>query len=124
MEKEQELEKLRREIRVLRDTVYDLTKTIDDLKSQVATKSSIQVQDIESEYRIFAEDSALSQDASWIRLMSLLQRTGSGLTATEAAEQWGKSRSRTSEVLNKLVEHGKLVKYRDGREVKFRTADE
>ncbi len=126
MEKDAELENLRREIRVLRDNVSSLTRTIVDLKTTVtkdtATKKNL---DTRSDYRIFQDsESCLSHDASWIRLMNLLQDTGSGLTAAEAAVRWGKSRSRTSEVLNKLVGEGHLVKYRDGREIKFRTTDE
>ena len=42
----------------------------------------------------------------------------------ELAKLWGKSRSRTSEVLNRLVGEGHVVKYRDGREIKFRPPEE
>ena len=126
MEKGAEIEKLRREIQVLRDTVSSLTRTIDDLKTTVIKDNVTEKNlDTRSDYRIFQDsESCLSHDASWIRLMNLLQDTGAGLTAAEAAIRWGKSRSRTSEVLNKLVDEGHLVKYRDGREIKFRTADE
>ena len=40
MDKDKELEKLRYEIKVLRDTVSTLTKTIDDLKSTVSGEDS------------------------------------------------------------------------------------
>jgi hypothetical protein len=126
LEKDNELKKLRKEIKVLRDTVSNLTRTIDDLKSTVASDGpSDRPIDTGSEYRIFQDsESCLSQDASWIRLMNLLQDTAAGLTAAEAAIRWGKSRSRTSEVLNKLADEGHLVKYRDGREIKFRRLEE
>jgi Fic family protein len=126
LDKDEELEKLRYEINVLRDTVSTLTKTIDDLKSTVSKDDvSGTDQNPGNDYRIFQDsESCLSQDASWIRLMNLLQDTRSGLTAAEAAIRWGKSRSRTSEVLNKLVDEGHLVKYRDGRRIKFRTLEE
>lgn len=126
MEKDEELEKLRYEIKTLKDTVSTLTKTIDDLKTTVSGEEHpISGENQRNDYRIFQDsESCLSQDASWIRLMNLLQDTGSGLTAAEAAIRWGKSRSRTSEVLNKLVDEGHLVKYRDGRQIKFRTLED
>lgn len=121
MNKDEELDKLRKEIRVLRDTVTDLTKTIDDLRTTVATDRP---QESTGTYRIFPNsDNCLDFDASWLRLMGVLQRTDEGLSAAEAAKKWGKSRSRTSEVLNKLADEGHLVKYRDGREIKFRAID-
>ena len=56
MEKGAELEKLRREIQVLRDTVSSLTRTIDDLKTTVikdtATEKNL---DTRSDYRIFQD---------------------------------------------------------------------
>ncbi|NWF96903.1 MAG: MarR family transcriptional regulator [Candidatus Thorarchaeota archaeon] len=66
----------------------------------------------------------MKHDAAWARLVGLVEGAKSGLTAAELAEKWGKSRSRTSEVLNKLVGDGHLVKYRDGREIKFRKSGE
>ncbi len=68
--------------------------------------------------------SCLDQDVSWARLMGLLEHSNRGLTTTELAEKWGKSRSRTSEVLNRLVEEGHLIKFRDGRRVKFLPAED
>ncbi len=126
MDKDAELEKLRREVRVLKDSVSSLTKTIDDLKTSVEIDGSGKSKTIaQGEYQIFqGTESCLSHDASWIRLVNLLQGTRTGLTATEAATRWGKSRSRTSEVLNKLADEGHLVKYRDGREIKFIAAEE
>ncbi len=125
MEKDTELVKLRKEIKILRDTVSNLTKTIDDLKTKVVNDEPNVSDKAGNDYRIFQDsESCLSQDASWIRLMNLLQNTNSGLSAAEAAIKWGKSRSRTSEVLNKLADEGHLVKYRDGREIKFRTTDD
>lgn len=125
MDKDEELVKLRKEIRVLKNTVSDLTRTIDDLKTTVKDDKISSSNRSQGEYQIFQDsENCLSHDASWVRLMNLLQDTRTGLTATEAATRWGKSRSRTSEVLNKLADEGHLVKYRDGREIKFRAADE
>jgi biotin operon repressor len=122
MDNEEELQKLRKEIKVLRETVGGLTKTIDELKSTVKNEADSANQ---KGYTIFSSSgSCLEYDASWMRLVKLLQKTDDGLSAAEAAKQWGKSRSRTSEVLNKLADDGHIVKYRDGREIKFRTADE
>jgi hypothetical protein len=126
MDKDAELDKLRREVSVLKDTVSNLTRTIDDLKTSVKTdnvgKSNASSQ---GDYQIFQDaESCLSLDASWVRLMNLLHDTRTGLTATEAATRWGKSRSRTSEVLNKLADEGHLIKYRDGREIKFRATED
>ena len=61
---------------------------------------------------------------SWARLMKHLQDADRGLTATEAASKWGRSRSRTSEVLNRLASKGHVVKYRDGRKIRFRFLEE
>jgi predicted nucleic acid-binding Zn-ribbon protein len=110
MDNEEELQKLRKEIKVLRETVSGLTKTIDELKSTVKNEADSANQ---KGYTIFSSNGSC-----------LLQKTDDGLSAAEAAKQWGKSRSRTSEVLNKLADDGHIVKYRDGREIKFRTADE
>ncbi len=121
MNKDEELEKLRKEIRVLRDTVKDLTKTIDDLKTTVTSEG---IEEGSDTYKLFPNsENCLDYDASWLRLMGMLERTDNGLTAAEAAKRWGKSRSRTSEVLNKLADDGHLVKYRDGREIKFRAIE-
>ncbi|MFW9919974.1 MAG: MarR family transcriptional regulator [Candidatus Thorarchaeota archaeon] len=122
MNKDAEIEKLRKEIRTLRDTVSDLTRTIDDLKTTVSSEKTEEGNDT---YKIFTNsENCLDYDASWLRLMGMLERTDDGLSAAEAAKKWGKSRSRTSEVLNKLADEGHLVKYRDGREIKFRAVDE
>jgi len=119
--KDEELEKLRKEIRVLRDTVTKLTRTIDDLKTTVTSDKTDVANDT---YRIFPNnENCLDYDASWIRLMGMLEKINDGLSAAEAAKKWGKSRSRTSEVLNKLADDGHLVKYRDGREIKFRSVE-
>ena len=63
-------------------------------------------------------------DMSWEKLLALLKSSRSAMTAAELADRWGRSRSRTSEVLNKLVEEGQLVKFRDGRRIRFRTTEE
>ncbi len=126
MSKEKEIDKLRNEIRDLRDTVSGLTQLVNKLTTTVQTDSIEKRESVRgSSYQIFSKDeSALSHDISWIRLVNLLHDASIGLSAKELALQWGKSRSRTSEVLNKLVDDGHLTKYRDGREIKFRAIDE
>ena len=122
MNKDEEIKKLRNEIQVLRDTVTDLTKVINDLKYTVSTDRK---ENKSNSYQMFPNaDNCLDYDASWLRLIGLLERVDHGLSASEAAKRWGKSRSRTSEVLNQLADDGHLIKYRDGREIKFRSAEE
>lgn len=122
MDKDEEIKKLRNEIKNLRDTVSDLTKEIDDLKYTVASDSKVTTA---SPYQMFPNaENCLDYDASWLRLMGMMEKIDDGLSASEAAKRWGKSRSRTSEVLNQLADDGHLIKYRDGREIKFRSVDE
>ena len=124
MKENQDIEDLRKEVTELRKTVYSLKDTIIELTNQIETGSS------ESpygggQYSIFPNRSnLLDGDASWDRLVNLMHKEDNGLTAAELAEKWGKSRSRTSEVLNKLAENGQIIKYRDGRLIRFRTAEE
>lgn len=126
MSKEKEIEKLRNEIRDLRNTVSGLSQLVNKLTSEIQTDFEEKRESVRgSSYQIFSKDeSALGHDISWIRLVNLLHDASIGLTAKELALQWGKSRSRTSEVLNTLVHEGHLTKYRDGREIKFRPIDE
>jgi hypothetical protein len=120
----QDIEELRKEVTELRKTVYSLKNTIIELTNQIETGST--GSPIEGgQYTVFPNKSnCLEGDASWDRLVNLLHDEDSGLTATELAEKWGKSRSRTSEVLNKLAENGQIIKYRDGRMIRFRSAEE
>ena len=124
MADKQGIEALRKEVKELRKTVYHLKDTIIELTSQIDTGNSESPFE-GGQYSIFPNRSnCLEGDVSWDRLVSLLQNEDSGLTAAELAEKWGKSRSRTSEVLNKLAEEGQIIKYRDGRMIRFRTAEE
>lgn len=124
MADKQGIEALRKEVKELRKTVYHLKDTIIELTSQIDTGNSESPFE-GGQYSIFPNRSnCLEGDASWDRLVSLLHNEDSGLTAAELAEKWGKSRSRTSEVLNKLAEEGQIIKYRDGRMIRFRTAEE
>ncbi len=124
MEKNQEIEALRKEVKELRKTVYSLKDTIIELTNQIETVSSESPLE-GGQYAIFPNKSnCLDGDASWDRLVNLLHSEDNGLTATELSEKWGKSRSRTSEVLNKLAENGQIIKYRDGRMIRFRSAEE
>jgi Fic family protein len=119
------------EIDGLKKEVVDLRKTVGYLRSEIERlteeirKSTIVDSSALGQYSVFQNrENSLEGDASWERLVNLLQNTGQGLTASELADRWGKSRSRTSEVLNKLAEEGRLAKFRDGRSVKFRASDE
>lgn len=124
MADKQGIEALRKEVKELRKTVYNLKDTIIELTSQIDIGNSESPFE-GGQYSIFPNRSnCLEGDVSWDRLVSLLQNEDSGLTAAELAEKWGKSRSRTSEVLNKLAEEGQIIKYRDGRMIRFRTAEE
>ncbi|MHA1927789.1 MAG: MarR family transcriptional regulator [Candidatus Thorarchaeota archaeon] len=109
---EEELQKLRKEIHELKETVYTLNESISKLEQSSDDDSP--------QYNVFGK---LPQDGdlSWSRLMNLLRNEDLGLTATELAHRWGRSRSRTSEVLNKLADEGYLIKVRDGRSIRFRT---
>lgn len=108
----------------LKQEIEDLRMTVQRLQDQIRQLTGQEVQDADTEtpyYEILPENGKyFEQDASWSRLIGLLKTQGEGLTARELADLWGKSRSRTSEVLNRLVERGQLIKYRDGRNIKFR----
>ena len=110
----------------LRKTVKGLKDVVEDLTNQIHRDRPISKDESSTaQYRIFGDKvSFIERDASWDRLVGLLEDSKMGLTATELASQWGKSRSRTSEVLNKLAEEGRLVKFRDGRRIKFRPINE
>ena len=125
MDRDKEIERLKNEILDLRETVSTLTNLVNRLTSTIETQpKENKTKTIQEGYRIFDKSSSsLEHDVSWTRLVNLLHKSSSGLSATELSEKWGKSRTRTSEVLNKLVEEGYLTKYRDGREIKFRPAD-
>jgi len=107
MSDNQDIKALQKEVKALRKTVYSLKDTIVGLTNQIETGSSESPYE-GGQYNVFPNRS--NED--------------SGLTAAELAAKWGKSRSRTSEVLNKLVEDGQIVKYRDGRMIRFRSVDE
>jgi DNA-binding transcriptional ArsR family regulator len=124
MKENQEIDSLRKEVIELRKTVYNLKDTIIELTNQIEIVNSESPFE-GGQYNIFPNRSnCLDGDASWERLINLLHNEDRGLTAAELAEKWGKSRSRTSEVLNKLAENGQIIKYRDGRMIRFRSAEE
>ncbi len=124
MSNNHDFEALKKEVRELKQTVYSLKNTIIELTNQL--ESSGGNTPIESgQYSVFANRSnTLEGDVSWNRLINLLNSAERGLTTTELARKWGKSRTRTSEVLNILAEDGQIVKYRDGRKIRFRPAEE
>ncbi|UCE10199.1 MAG: helix-turn-helix transcriptional regulator [Candidatus Thorarchaeota archaeon] len=126
MSRNSELDLLKNEIEELRETVTVLKQTVEDLTSRLHPAQPVAGQTrARGQYDIFSEgESGIERDVSWNRLVNLLQESEEGLTATELAGLWGKSRSRTSEVLNKLVEEGYLVKFRDGREIKFAASED
>ena len=125
LSKDKELKELREEVQELRQTVYTLKDTIVELTSRLKQTTDAGSPYDSGQYNVFSNRStAIEGDISWNRLVNLLREEKLGLTATELAEKWGRSRSRTSEVLNKLVDEGQLVKVRDGRLIRFRTAEE
>ncbi len=125
MTEEKELNELRKEVHELKQTVYTLKDTIVELSSRIKHSTDAGSPYDSGQYKIFSDSSNyLEGDVSWNRLVNLLHEETLGLTASELSEKWGRSRSRTSEVLNKLVDEGHLVKFRDGRQIRFRTAEE
>ena len=126
MSDDSEVQNLKEEIQELRKTVLDLTETVASLTAHLRPSNNEETHTPQAgEYAIFSGDrSCVERDASWDRLVVMLNKSNQGLTASELASKWGKSRSRTSEVLNKLAQEGHVVKYRDGRKIKFRTLDE
>ncbi|MHA1951318.1 MAG: helix-turn-helix domain-containing protein [Candidatus Thorarchaeota archaeon] len=125
MSDEKELRKLRKEVHELKQTVYTLKDNIVELTSRLKQSEDAGSPYDSGQYNVFrAGSSVIEGDISWNKLVNLLHDADIGLTATELAEKWGRSRSRTSEVLNKLVDEGHLLKVRDGRLIRFRTAEE
>jgi len=124
MSNNHDFESLKKEVRELKKTVYSLKNTIIEITNQL--ESSGGNSPLEGgQYSVFANKSnTLEGDVSWNRLLNLLNSAERGLTTTELARKWGKSRTRTSEVLNILAEDGQIVKYRDGRKIRFRSAEE
>ena len=114
------------EIKELTLTVLELRETVNILSSRIYGTKNQKKSEVEAgSYKVVQDQgSVIEGDASWTRLVGLLRGKSSGLTASELANKWGKSRSRTSEVLNRLVEEGQLIKYRDGRSIKFRARRE
>jgi Fic family protein len=125
LKEDKELKELRKEVHELKETVYTLKDTIVELTSKIKHSTDAGSPYDSGQYKIFSDSSNyLEGDVSWNRLVNLLHEETLGLTASELSEKWGRSRSRTSEVLNKLVDEGHLVKFRDGRQIRFRTAEE
>ncbi|MFX0056418.1 MAG: hypothetical protein ACFFAX_15715 [Promethearchaeota archaeon] len=120
------IDDLMEEIKELTQTVMDLRVTVDVLSSKITETKNRRTTQVEmGSYKVVQDQgSVIEGDASWGRLVGLLHGKASGFTASELANKWGKSRSRTSEVLNRLVEEGQLIKYRDGRSIKFRARQE
>jgi CRP-like cAMP-binding protein len=124
MEKDDEIQSLKREVHELRSTISKLEKVVVELTAKLESPNDQKISASKNlGYQIFSQDT-FERDLSWDRLVRHLQNYDYGLTTEELAERWGKSRSRTSEVLNKLVDEGVLVKYRDGRNIRFRTVEE
>ncbi|MBS3794824.1 MAG: helix-turn-helix domain-containing protein [Candidatus Thorarchaeota archaeon] len=125
MNREEEMKRLRKEIQQLSMTVSNLEETIGELKSKVERNLTNKQRRANTQYDVFAnQQSVIERDMSWERLIGLLEDTERGLTAQQLARKWGRSRSRTSEVLNTLVDEGRLVKFRDGRHMRFIAPDD
>ncbi|MHA2378379.1 MAG: helix-turn-helix domain-containing protein [Candidatus Thorarchaeota archaeon] len=118
------MDELMYEIKELRETVLELQKTVRQMNARLEGAGPKRTKPTEvGDYMLLSDQGGVIEgDASWARLVSLLREADQGLTAAELATMWGKSRSRTSEVLNLLVQDGQLVKYRDGRLIRFRTS--
>ena len=115
---------LEKEVRELKKTVYSLKNTVIELTNQLELTAGASPYE-GGQYSIFTNRSnTLEGDVSWNRLLTLLSNAEQGLTTTELAKRWGKSRTRTSEVLNMLADDGHIVKYRDGRLIRFRSAED
>ena len=124
MKEEKELKELQKEVHELKQTVYTLKDTIVELTSRIKHSTDAGSPYESGQYNIFSNrGNCLDNDVSWNRLVNLLHEEALGLTASELSEKWGRSRSRTSEVLNKLVDEGHIVKFRDGRQIRFRTPE-
>lgn len=125
MTEDKELKELRKEVHELKQTVYTLKDTIVELTSRFKHSTDAGSPYDSGQYNVFSNrNNCLEGNVSWDRLVNLLHEEDLGLTATELSEKWGRSRSRTSEVLNKLVGDGHIVKFRDGRQIRFRTTEE
>ncbi|MBY8998024.1 MAG: winged helix-turn-helix transcriptional regulator [Candidatus Thorarchaeota archaeon] len=125
MTEDKELKELRKEVHELKQTVYTLKDTIVELTSRFKHSTDAGSPYDSGQYNVFSnQGNCLEGNVSWDRLVNLLHEEDLGLTATELSEKWGRSRSRTSEVLNKLVGDGHIVKFRDGRQIRFRTTEE
>lgn len=126
MSEESEVNRLRKDIAELRRTVQSLKETVTELTDRLHHENKVHEEKAPSgNYSISKNlEDCVQYDASWSRLVGILEGAEAGLTAAELAKLWGKSRSRTSEVLNRLVGEGQVVKYRDGREIKFRPPEE
>ena len=123
MSEKYSVEELRNEIRDLRETVSNLRRTVGELNTRLDQTGEPQKKPSEAgAYKVISNsDVLIDGDISWTRLVSLLKDADDGLTASEAASRWGRSRSRTSEVLNRLADEGHIEKYRDGRRIRFRS---
>ncbi|RDE14985.1 MAG: hypothetical protein C4K48_05160 [Candidatus Thorarchaeota archaeon] len=124
MSNNHDFEVLEKEVRELKKTVYSLKNTVIELTNQLELSAGASPYE-GGQYNIFTNRSnTLEGDVSWNRLLTLLSHAERGLTTTELAKRWGKSRTRTSEVLNMLADDGHIVKYRDGRMIRFRSAED
>ena len=118
------MDELMYEIKELRETVLELQETVRQMSALFERAGSSGINPANGgDYMLLSDQGGVIEgDASWLKLVGLLREADEGLTATELAPLWGRSRSRTSEVLNILVQDGQLVKYRDGRTIRFRTS--
>ncbi|MFX1416018.1 MAG: winged helix-turn-helix domain-containing protein [Promethearchaeota archaeon] len=118
------MDELMYEIKELRETVLELQETVRQMSARFERVGSSGISPANrGDYMLLPDQGGVIEgDASWLKLVGLLREADEGLTATELAPLWGRSRSRTSEVLNILVQDGRVVKYRDGRTIRFRTS--
>ncbi len=125
-----ELESIKEEIKLLRGIVESLTARIDRLTELLETNinSPAVLNNDASKFGTFNINQTVSrynfQNFLYNEMLNIVSKadtSGTGVTAEEVAKIWGRSRSRTSEMLNQLVRKGLLIKYQDGRSIKFKT---
>jgi hypothetical protein len=122
MSKESEVIQLKDEVKELKRTVSKLRESVSQLNARIGEPDHQAASPPKgAQYNVFADQrSCIDYDIGWQRLVGYVRHESAGLTAAELAMKWGKSRSRTSEVLNRLAEDGHVVKFRDGRKIRFR----
>ena len=123
-----DIESIREELKLLRKVVESLNKKVEELTQIIESNMIQKVSNTEkTSFGTFNINQTVSrynfQNYLYSEMLNIISEadiSGSGVTAEEFAKIWGRSRSRASEMLNQLVRKGLLVKYQDGRSIKFK----